>query len=232
MDNPMTLNARPFRSLLTVAIAAAVSACSYMPQQSESFEPPMPVMITHAPATDGAIYRANTDVRLFEDLKASRVGDILTVRLVERTNASKASQTSTSKSSAATLANPVVLGRPITHKGDPVFGGSLAGDNTFDGSGASSQSNSLVGDITVTVVERLPNGNLVIRGEKWVTLNQGKEFIQLSGIIRPNDIETNNTLLSTRIANAQITYSSKGVLAAANKMGFVGRFFNSVLNPY
>jgi len=209
-----------------------LSACSMLPAQQESFAPPPPATVAHAPPTDGAIYRANTDVRLFEDLKASRVGDILTVRLAEQTNASKNSQTSVSKSTEATIANPVVLGRPITHNGDPVFGGSLAGENTFDGSGASSQSNSLVGDITVTVVERLPNGNLVIRGEKWVTLNQGREFIQLSGIIRPNDIETDNSLLSTRIANAQITYSSKGVLAAANKMGFVARFFNSVFSPY
>lgn len=212
--------------------ALALSACSVLPVERESFEPPQPAMVNHAPPTDGAIYRANTDVRLFEDLKASRVGDILTVRLAEKTNASKNSQTSVSKSTEATIANPVVLGRPITHNGDPVFGGSLAGENTFDGSGASSQSNSLVGDITVTVVERLANGNLVIRGEKWVTLNQGREFIQLSGIIRPNDIETDNSLLSTRIANAQITYSSKGVLAAANKMGFVARFFNSVFSPY
>jgi flagellar L-ring protein precursor FlgH len=218
--------------ILAGLMALTLSACSVLPIENESFEPPTPVMVNHAPPTDGAIYRADTDVRLFEDLKASRVGDILTVRLVEKTNASKNSQTSVSKSTEASIANPVVLGRPITHNGDPVFGGSLAGENTFDGSGASSQSNSLVGDITVTVVERLANGNLVIRGEKWVTLNQGREFIQLSGIIRPNDIETDNSLLSTRIANAQITYSSKGVLAAANKMGFVARFFNSVFSPY
>jgi len=212
---------------------AASSGCSMLTRlQPESFAPPEPVMVTHAPPTDGAIYRADTDVRLFEDLKANRVGDILTVKLVERTNASKNSQTSVSKSTEAEIVNPVVLGRPITKDGDPVFGGSLSGETNFDGSGASSQSNSLVGDITVTVVERQPNGNLVIRGEKWVTLNQGREFIQLSGIIRPNDIETDNTLISTRIANAQITYSSKGVLAAANKMGWAARFFNSVFNPY
>lgn len=229
----MTTQTCKFTSIVLLGLfAVSITGCSYLPQPKESFDPPEPISVMHAPPTDGAIYRANTDVRLFEDLKASRVGDILTVRLDEQTNASKASQTSTSKSTQATLANPVVLGRPITHKGDPVFGGSLAGENTFDGSGASSQSNSLVGDITVTVVERLANGNLRIRGEKWVTLNQGREFIQLSGTIRPNDIETDNTLLSTRIANAQITYSSKGVLAAANKMGFVSRFFNSVLNPY
>ncbi len=228
----MTRTRNRLFKLVAAITVHALAGCSLMPLEQASFEPPQPIAVTHAPPTDGAIYRANTDMRLFEDLKASRVGDILTVRLAERTNASKASQTSVSKSTEATLANPTVLGRPLTRKGDPIFGGSLAGDNAFDGSGASSQSNSLAGDITVTVVDRLPNGNLVIRGEKWVTLNQGREFIQLSGTIRPNDIETDNTLLSTRIANAQITYSSKGVLAAANRMGFVSRFFNSVFNPY
>ncbi len=217
---------------LSLLLGAGLTGCSYLPSKEESYAPPPPVEIMYAPPADGTIYRAETDMRLFEDLKANRVGDILTVRLAERTNASKASQTTTSKSTEATLANPVVLGRPITRNGNPVFGGSLSGDNSFEGSGESSQSNSLVGDITVTVVERHPNGNLVIRGEKWVTLNQGREFIQVSGTIRPRDIETDNTVLSTRIANAQITYSSKGVLAAANKMGWVARFFNSVLSPY
>lgn len=219
--------------IVTVVLSGVSGGCSMLQNlQPESYAPPEPVTVNHAPPTDGAIYRANTDVRLFEDLKANRVGDILTVKLVEKTNASKNSQTSVAKSTEAEIANPVVLGRPITKDGDPVFGGSLSGETTFDGSGSSSQSNSLIGDITVTVVERHPNGNLVIRGEKWVTLNQGREFIQLSGIIRPNDIETDNTLISTRIANAQITYSSKGVLAAANKMGWAARFFNSVFNPY
>jgi flagellar L-ring protein precursor FlgH len=108
----------------------------------------------------------------------------------------------------------------------------LSGDSSFDGIGSSSQSNSLLGDITVTVVQRLPNGNLRIRGEKWVTLNQGREFIRLSGIIRPDDIEPDNSLESYRIADAQITYSSKGVLAAANRMGPISRFFNSIFHPY
>ena len=228
----MTATHRIVNAALGIVVAAGMTGCSVIPIEKESFAPPPPVMVTHAPPTDGAIYRANTDVRLFEDIKAGRVGDILTVKLAERTNASKSSETTTSKSTEASIANPTILGRPITNNGDPVFGGSLSGENTFEGTGASSQSNSLVGDITVTVVDRHPNGNLVIRGEKWVMLNQGREFIQLSGIIRPTDIETDNTVLSTRIANAQITYSSKGVLAAANKMGWAARFFNSVFNPY
>ena len=221
-----------FVTFLFVAAFAALSGCSVMPMAEESFAPPIPQQPVYEPPTSGSIYRSGTDVRLFEDLKANRVGDILTVRLVESTNASKNSATSTSKTTEAALQNPTILGIPVTRDGTNLFEGSLSGEQTFDGSGASSQSNSLSGDITVTVVERYPNGNLRIRGEKWVTLNQGQEFIRLSGIVRPTDIEPDNSLASTRIADARITYSSKGVMAAANKMGWVSRFFHSVLHPY
>lgn len=217
-------------SLLLPAISAMTGCASR--GVDESYAPPPPVQHVYAAPTEGAIFRAGTEVRLFEDIKAGRVGDILTVRLVEKTNASKNANTSTSKDTEASLENPVIFGRPITNGGIPLFEGSLNGSQTFDGKGASSQSNSLTGDITVTVIERLPNGNLRISGEKWVTLNQGQEFIQLAGTIRPNDIEPDNSLASTRIADAKITYSSKGVMAAANRMGLISRFFLSILHPY
>jgi len=218
--------------ILVAAITSLGSGCASVEVFEESYDPPWPAEPDYSPPTTGSIYNDGVDVRLFEDRKATRVGDILTVRLKEQTNASKNSQTSTSKATEATLANPTVFGRSLSRDGTPLFEGSLSGDSSFDGAGSSSQSNSLIGDITVTVVQRLPNGNLRIRGEKWVTLNQGREFIRLSGIIRPDDIEPDNSLQSYRIADAQITYSSKGVLAAANRMGLISRFFNSVFHPY
>lgn len=224
------------RQLILIAgatLTSVLSGCAVISGNDDSFEPPPPIFVEHEPATDGAIYRANTDVRLFEDFKASRVGDILTVKLVERTNASKNSATSTAKSSDISLPSPTLAGiNPPTAQGYEILNNALAGETVFDGSGSSSQSNSLVGDITVTVTERLPNGNLVIRGEKWVTLNQGREFIRLSGIVRPWDIGTDNNIASTRIANANITYSSRGVLADANRMGWLSRFFNSIFYPH
>ncbi|MGH8194575.1 MAG: flagellar basal body L-ring protein FlgH [Woeseiaceae bacterium] len=212
-------------------VAGAIAGCGGMPEPMESYAPPLPAPVA-TEATSGAIYREGGEVRLFEDLKASRVGDILTVRLVEQTNASKNSNTSTAKASTASFANPEVFGRPVTADGVPILEGSLGGDQSFEGAGSSSQSNSLEGDIAVTVVARYPNGNLAIRGEKWLTLNQGQEFIQLSGIVRPYDIEPDNSILSGKVADARITYSSKGVLADANRMGFLSRFFNSMLWPY
>ncbi len=220
------------KAVFLIATALMISACGSNRVTQVSSIPTTIVPQVYAEAAPGTIYSSGTDMRLFEDRTANRVGDILTVRLQESTNATKNSQTTTDKSTEATLANPTIFGRPITNSGVPLFQGSLNGSSTFDGKGSSSQSNSLAGDITVTVVQRLPNGNLVISGEKWVTLNQGQEFIRLSGIIRPEDIYPDNSLLSNRIANAQITYSSKGVLAAANKMGLIARFFNSVFHPY
>lgn len=223
----------PILYRVTSGLAALLLvACASTPEPMESFEPPNPVEQAYESPSSGAIFQSGTDVRLFEDLRAGRVGDILTVRLAEQTNASKNSSTSTSKSTDATLSNPTVLGRPVTLGGTALFDGSLSGAQGFDGEGASSQSNSLQGDITVTVTERLRNGNLRIRGEKWVMLNQGKEYIRLSGIIRPFDIGPDNSVASTKIADAEISYSSKGVLAAANKMGLISRFFHSILHPY
>lgn len=222
------------RTLIPLVAAMSLSAlsvgCSVVEERQESFEPPPPTIPVDA--TGGSIFQSGAEVRLFEDLKAGRVGDILTVRLVERTSASKNSATATTKATEANLANPTIFGRSITRNGVPLFQGSLNGDSEFEGTGQSSQSNSLIGDITVTVIERFPNGNLRIRGEKWVHLNQGKEFIRLSGIIRPFDIETDNSVPSNKIADAQIAYSSKGVLAAANRQGLISRFFNSIFHPY
>lgn len=226
------MNSTIARIIVLATIMLAASGCALRDTEEHAMYSPPAVQPVYTPPADGTIFRSGAEVRLFEDLKAGRVGDILTVRLVERTNASKNSQTQTAKTTSATLANPEVFGRPVTKSGIPLFSGSLDGQTSFDGQGTSSQSNSLDGDITVTVIDRLPNGNLVIQGEKWLTINQGKEFIRVSGVIRPNDIETDNSVLSTRIANAQIAYSAKGALAAANKMGLISRFFNSILHPY
>lgn len=224
---------RRCRAPSLAAAALALAACASAPDyHGDEFDRPEVVQPVYTPASSGTIYQAGGDVRLFEDLRAARVGDILTVRLVEQTDASVNSGTSTSKSTSGSLSNPTILGRTPTWDGVPLFDGSIGGETEFAGSGASNQSNSLVGDITVTVVERLPNGNLRIQGEKELMLNQGKEYIRLTGIVRPYDINPSNTVLSDKVADAQIAYSSRGVLAAANRMGFFARFFNSWFSGY
>jgi flagellar L-ring protein precursor FlgH len=108
----------------------------------------------------------------------------------------------------------------------------LSATREFEGEADSSQSNSLSGAITVTIADVLPNGNLMVRGEKWLTLNQGEEFIQISGMVRPQDVSTSNTVLSTQIADARITYSGEGFLAESNQMGWLARFFNHPIWPF
>ena len=221
-----------FRGTSLAVTSLLLGACAAAPENEAAFESPVTMQPEIVAAPGGGIYLANSGLTLFEDIKAGRVGDILTVRLIEQTDASKSSGTSTSKSTQATLGSPTIFGREVTHTGVPILSGSISGENAFDGGGSSNQSNSLVGDITVTVVERYANGNLRIQGEKWVTLNQGKEFIRLSGIIRSYDIEPDNSVISTKVANAKITYSSKGALAAANRQGLISRFFNSLLSGF
>ena len=109
---------------------------------------------------------------------------------------------------------------------------SLDMKRAFDGKNGAVQNNSLSGEITVTVADVLSNGNLVIKGEKWLTLNQGDEFIRISGIVNPNDISPNNVVVSTRIADAKITYSATGDLANAHKMGWFSKMLNSSWWPF
>lgn len=215
-------------NLLPVVLAICLlSGCSFIPERDDgSYVATLPPPPLPASEAKGAIYQAGRDVALFEDIKARRVGDIVTIVLVERTDATKSSSTSTSKTTSATITNPTVFGRPVTRNGNPLLSGGLSSNSSFAGEGDSSQSNRLEGSITVTIAEQLSNGYLVIRGEKWVALNQGKEFIRISGIVRPVDIQPDNTVLSSQVGDAKISYGGKGAPADANRMGLLARFFN------
>ena len=163
------------------------------------------------------------------DRKASRIGDLITITLNENTNASKNADTEIKNNDSNEL-SPTISGRTPSYGGNP-FNYSLDKSKQFKAEADSKQANSLNGTITVTVAQVLPNGNLMVKGEKWLTLNQGNEYIRLTGIIRPEDITTDNTIASTRVANARITYSGTGDLDESNKMGWLSRFFNSSWFP-
>lgn len=122
----------------------------------------------------------------------------------------------------------------MTVNGKAVLESSIEGAREFDGQGSSSQSNTLSGNITVTVVSRLQNGNLVVQGEKWLRLNQGDEFVRISGVIRPYDIQQDNTMATSDcVADARISYGGRGMVAmSVNRAGWLSRFFNSAWYPY
>ena len=145
----------------------------------------------------------------------------------ENTNASKSAGTSTSKDTTVDLDTITGLGGQALNIGGQSVQLGVSSSNDFAGDAATNQSNSLSGNISVTVVEVLPNDNLVIRGEKWLTLNHGDEYIRLTGIIRLSDISPENEVLSTKIANARIQYSGTGSFASAQEKGWLTKFFTS-----
>jgi flagellar L-ring protein FlgH len=223
----------PLRALLVAALTVVICACSMMPAKDHKPDPVVPrVLPPPTPRTDGAIYQAGQEMVLFADLKARRVGDVLTIVLNESTNASKSAITKTTKASSVVDTGPSIFGKSITTKGVPILDTNMSGANSFDGEGSSSQGNSLVGSLTVTVTEVQANGNLVVQGDKSLKLNQGDEFIHISGVVRPADVSTNNTVTSDKIADAHISYSGKGVIDNSNRMGWLTRFFNSVFAPF
>jgi flagellar L-ring protein FlgH len=221
------------RIVPAVMLGMLLAGCGLFPAQQHKPDPVVArVLPPPTPRTDGAIYQAGQQMELFADLKARRVGDVLTIHLTESTNASKSAVTKTAKTTAVNNSGPTVLGRTITTSGVPIFTTTLAGADSFDGEGSSTQGNTLAGSLTVTVMEVQSNGNLVIQGDKTLKLNQGDEFVHVSGVVRRADISADNTVTSDKVADAHISYSGKGVIDSANRMGWLARFFNSAFAPY
>lgn len=175
----------------------------------------------------GSLYNDRYMFTLYEDKRAYRVGDILTVELNERTQSSKSADSSIDKSTGINVGVPLVGNLNVAE-----LAMELNSRSQFDGESAASQQNFLRGSITVRVTDVLANGALAIRGEKWIKLNQGDEYIRLQGLVRPEDIDVTNRVSSQRIADARISYSGKGDLANASQAGWFTRLFNRFLNPF
>lgn len=220
----------------TLVLIVLLSGCSGLAPHYD-FNPVTPRVMPLADPADpgprgsGTIYQAGTDMRLFEDRTARRIGDTVVIRLIEKTAATKSATTSATKSSSINLENPILFGLPFS-AGANNLSNQVNGERELGGEGTSDQSNSLTGDISAVVVGVYPNGNLAIRGEKMLILNQGEEVVQISGVIRPEDIASNNIIPSNRVADARITYAGNGALADANTIGWLGRFFLSPLWPF
>ena len=224
------IHQRVTRLAAVVGAAAVLAGCVSAPRV-DNYEATLPEPLPTAQAGNGAIYQAGHDVPLFENSVARRVGDTVTINLVENTAAQKSSSTTTAKSTNIDLAGPTLFGRPVTVNGTEVLSAGLDNQTSFDGSGDSQQSNKLQGNVTVTVAQRLTNGNLLVRGQKWIGINQGREYIRIQGVIRPIDILPDNTIPSYKVADATISYGGQGALADVNSQGWLSRFFNSKWNP-
>lgn len=212
--NRLQGDVRPFDAIQPTAVAPSAVAAPDPPRPGDG---------------GGSIYaaRSGKGIRLFEDNKAGEVGDLLTIVLVENTTASTQAKTAVSKKNATSVSAPT-LGTAVL----PGLSASLSGDRRFGGSGDSAQSNKLAGQLTVQVVQDLGNGNLLVRGDKQLRLNQGDEIVQIQGIVRRADIGPDNRVTSDRVGDARIVYGGRGTLARSNAMGWLARFFNSALAPF
>ncbi len=215
-------------------LISAVSACSLVKKvkDEESFKPTPPIVIKLPKDDNGAIFRPEMNVGLFDDNNARNIGDVLTIVLNENTNASSSANTSATKDQKVDLPSPKLAGDKVTKNGKEILNNEIEAGREFNGQGTSAQNSSFSGTISVTVAKVLPNRNLVIRGEKLVRLNQAEEFIRFSGIVRPQDIKPDNTVESNRVANVHVMYAGNGTISAANSMGALGRFFQGKAWPY
>ncbi|HZF97735.1 MAG TPA: flagellar basal body L-ring protein FlgH [Pseudoxanthomonas sp.] len=224
-------------SILFTALAAATLLCGGCARSYgdvRAYAPMAPIQVVVAPqaeATGGAIYRAGPGLNLYGDRRARDVGDLLTINLIENTAAQTTATTQVDKSSEITVAAPSIAGAPLTYGGRDLLSASVNGERGFNGNGKSAQSNRLQGSLTVTVIQRLPNGNLVVQGQKNMRLNQGDELVQIQGIVRSADIGPDNAIASSKVADARIAYGGRGAIAQSNSMGWLGRFFNSPIYP-
>jgi len=166
---------------------------------------------------------------LFLDYKGRHIGDIIIVEIVEKTTASNSNTTATSKSQAADSALTNLLGLPLNMGVTNLLGtgnalnmdNSLSSSNTFSGSGSKSKADTIQGTIAARVTDVLPSGNLVIEGHRELIVDNEKQTITLSGIVRQKDLDSSNTVQSTSIADAKIAYSGQGMLTDSNKPGWL-----------
>lgn len=217
--------------LVTVALTPGAADASLFGKKKKPVDfsaalpppaPPPPVVPT------GSIFQvADGYAALYEGTRARRVGDPLTIVLVERTAASKSASSKLDSGGGLSITPPTTGSLALFQGTDA----SLSSKRNFGGQGAADQSNTLSGEVSVTVSQVLPNGTMLIQGQKRVTLNRGDEFVQIKGLIRVADIDADNRVLSTRVADAQIAYTGKGDVARASRQGWLSRFF-SVVSPF
>ncbi len=218
--------------LLMVLIISMTACAKPIALRNPAYSPLSPKVAHFNESTDGAIFQDGMRVGFFDSMRAKNVGDILTISLRETTNATKSARTETTKGAIINEVAPTIIGSPVTVDGKNVLENNVDSDRRFSSQGQSAQSNNMTGELTVTVVKVFTNRNLLVRGEKLIMLNQGNEYLRVMGIVRPEDISTDNTILSSRVANVQISYGGQGVINDANKMGWLSKFFQGTSWPF
>ncbi|WP_420477221.1 flagellar basal body L-ring protein FlgH [Noviherbaspirillum sp. ST9] len=208
-------------------VVTGLIGCATVPetivQHPTNVRPQVPAPV---PQANGAIFQASAYRPMFEDRRARMVGDMLTIAINERTSAGKSAANTTSKSGSVEFGAPTLFGIPATTTAKAALNAESA--NKFEDKGTSSSSNTFTGTIAVTVVEVLPNGNLVVSGEKQVALDKGVEYVRFSGIVNPDNV-SGNVVSSTLVADARVEYRTNSRIDRAEMMSQMTRFFLSIL---
>ena len=223
-----TIAAAGMALMLLADCASTPPASVHQPMSARPAPPPQ------ATQPNGAIYQAQYAGQtgysyrpLFEDRRARAVGDVLTININETTAASKKSGSTAARTGSNDMSVTGLAGLP----GKGLLGSNLAASSasTFEGKGDSASNNAFTGIITVTVIEVLPNGNLLVSGEKQIGINQGSEFVRFSGVVNPATVSPANAVSSTQVADARLEYRGNGYIDEAQTMGWLARFFLSFL---
>jgi flagellar L-ring protein precursor FlgH len=216
------------RGVVLVCGLLGLTACGTTPStivQQPTTARPVATQPSQA-AGNGAIYQASAYRPLFEDRRARLVGDVLTITISEKTQAGKKASSSASKDGSIDSSVSAVggLSSSVLQK----LGVSAASASEYADAAALGSSNTFSGNITVTVIEVLPNGNLIVAGEKQIAFDKGTEYIRLSGVVQPDTIQAGNTVSSAKVADARIEYRTSAKLDKAEIMGWLARFFLSI----
>lgn len=228
-------------ALASVMVPMILTGCSSTPERMDkfSYEPNYPTNIpTKNIPTNGSLYQTGDSMTLFDDSRAHKVGDIITIKLDEKFDAKKKDEAKYNKTNkqnfglggtAAAGSSATIFGSKVSAPGlnpGSGIGVGYGSDGSFNGKSDVKQNSSLTGAIAVTVVEVIPNGNLVIRGEKWLTIHDGEEVIRFAGIIRPQDIRPDNTIDSTKVADVRLIYKDTGVAGDMTKPSAVTQWLH------
>ena len=208
----------------TAVVAPPVEA--YKPMDFSDRE--LPVPSTPQRHQSSLWFTDNNRNWLFTDHKARTVNDVVTIRVMEESLAKKKAETKTGKGSTigAGISGLFGLERKLAKSNPDMNLETLVGakfDNQFNGKGETTRSGKLVATISATVIDVLPNGNLLVEGKRVVTVNNEEEIMTITGIVRPRDITADNSIASTQVADAKIEYLGRGVLADKQKPGWFSR---------
>jgi flagellar L-ring protein precursor FlgH len=216
------------RALGSIGLLLALAGCGTTPSTiTQGPTTARPQVQAVQASGNGAIYQAAAYRPLFEDRRARQVGDMLTIVINEKTQAGKAASSNASKTSAVDSSISAVAGLPLkTLQG---LGVNAEASNTYDDKSAVNSSNTFSGSVTVTVIDVLPNGNLVVAGEKQIALDKGTEYVRLSGVVQPDTIQAGNTVSSSKVADARLEYRTSAKFDKAEMMSWLARFFLSFI---